>query len=58
MLSGSRDLCLPVSAAPGPETLTLAQAQASEPGEKPASQHIPSGWNAFIWPSPRGQRLN
>lgn len=25
------------------------------PGEKPASQHdshIPSGWNAFIWPRP------
>ena len=44
-----------------PQTLALAQAlQAPEPREKPASQHdshIPSGWNAFIWPSPVGRDL-
>lgn len=44
-----------------PQMLALAQAlQAPEPREKPASQHdshIPSGWNAFIWPSPVGRDL-
>lgn len=44
-----------------PQTLALAQVlQAPEPREKPASQHdshIPSGWNAFIWPSPVGRDL-
>lgn len=49
----------PCVCSPGPQTLTLAQVlQAPEPGEKPASQHdshIPSGWNAFIWPGPRGE---
>lgn len=52
---------LPASVAPGPQTLTLAQTlQALEPKEKPASQqdsHIPSGWNAFIWPGPVGRAV-